>query len=211
MCDEGVTELAITRPLLDDGTVMQHTVVNSTVTYTLQGKTIKWTNNKVPECDGYAYPSTPTKLLQNMYSKRARTWIGSYHPMAGGNRRQCCIPELISISHTNNNFGILISLKKEDHDSRCFFKNTLTTIHQITTLVPQGNTITKMADGQPLRFIHNGDTMLLDQPANEGCDGIMYRHTEKISETSDPVEDGDDDEDELSVRKRKKKKGLFGK
>ena len=72
MCDEGVTELAITRPLLDDGTVMQHTVVNSTVTYTLQGKTIKWTNNKVPECDGYAYPSTPTKLLQNMYYRVRR-------------------------------------------------------------------------------------------------------------------------------------------
>lgn len=109
-----------------------------------------------------------------MYMKRARSWVGTYSPTSGGDRRQCCIPELLTISHTNNNFGILINLKKEDHDSRCFFRNTKTSIHQITALAPQSNTITKMADGQPLRFIHNGDTLILDQPANEGCGTMLF-------------------------------------
>lgn len=158
-----------TQPLLEDGTVIEHTVVNSTVTYTLSGKTIRWTNNKVPECDGFAYPSHPSKLLRKVYAQRASSWVGHYTPKPGANRRSCCVPQKVVISHSHEMFGILISLTKEGHDSRCFFNNDITTVHQTSALAPQGNIISKMADGQPIRFVLNGDNLLLDQPANEGC------------------------------------------
>ena len=174
-CDAGAQDLAITRPLLDDGTVFEHVVANATITYTLQsGGAIKWTNSRVPECDGFAYPSDPPKLLRAIYAGLARPWIGVYNPKAGANKRACCIPEHISIASSNDMFGIMISIAKEGNESRCFFRNMRTAVHQVRALAPQGNIISKMADGQPLRFILNGDSLLLDQPANDGCDGVTF-------------------------------------
>ena len=48
--------------------------------------------------------------------------------------------------------------------------------------------ISKMADGQPLRLVLNGENLLLDQPANEGCEGVSYVQTEKPNE--DAADDG---------------------
>ena len=177
-----------TQPLLDEGTVIEHSVVNTTVTYTLGGRTIRWTNNKVPECDGFAYPSEPPKLLKKVYAKRASPWVGQYVPKAGANRRSCCVPQKVTISHSHDMFGIVISLTKEGHGSRCFFRNDRTSVHQVSALAPQGNIISKMADGQPLRLVLNGENLLLDQPANEGCEGVSYVQTEKPSE--DAADDG---------------------
>ena len=186
-CQRGVTELAITKPLLDQGTMIKHNVLDFTVTYELRGGAIVWTNDDAPECNGYAWPTTEAKdsLSRVYYKRKASLWIGDYVASSSKTSKpgkQCCVPEAISISQTSNDYGLRISITKQSAGNvsskdagTCNFRAE-GNVHTLSSLVPRGNDMEFVADGQRFRLSLDGTFVVLydTDPNKKECNGVNF-------------------------------------